>query len=124
MGVERFTTTGKVSTKVAAVVGQVIDAVSAVLRYHTSLSKDDNGTLFTAKSPIVPVSSTSYSDVIINPASKLRTTDLSGFIVVPSYQPYFRSTLRINPIRNALNTDTSSLFFPLIATPLATGYVS
>ena len=48
MGVERFTTTEKVSTKVTAVVGQVIDAVSAVLRYHTSVCKDDNGTLFSA----------------------------------------------------------------------------
>ena len=55
MGVERFMTTEKVSTRVTAVVGQVIDAVSAVLRYHTSLSKDDKYTLFTALSPIVPV---------------------------------------------------------------------
>ena len=31
MGVERFTTTEKVSTQVTAVVGQVIDAVAAVL---------------------------------------------------------------------------------------------
>ena len=73
MGVERSTTTEKVSTKVTAVVGQVIDAVSAVVRYHTSLFKDD-----------------------------MRTTDLSGNAVVPSYQPNLCSTMRINSIRNAL----------------------
>ena len=105
MGVERSTTTEKVSTKVTAVVGQVIDAVSAVVRYHTSLFKDD-----------------------------MRTTDLSGYTVVPSYQPYPRSTLQINSLRinsicNALilysSADTAPLSFLLIATPLlSTGYVS
>ena len=85
MGVERFTTTEKVSTKVTAVVGQVIDAVSAVLRYHTSLFKDD-----------------------------MRTIDLSGNAVVPSYQPNLCSTMRINSIRNAL----LPLYFSVDTTPL------
>ena len=48
MGVESFTTTEKASMKVTAVMGQVIDAVSAVVQYHTSLFKDDNCTFFTA----------------------------------------------------------------------------
>ena len=134
MDVQRLTMTEKVSTKVTAVVVQVIDAVSAVLRYRTSLFKDDNCTFFTPWSVIVPVSCTRYSDVILNPAPKLRTTDLFGYTVVPSHQPNLRSTLRINSlrmnlIRNALipysSADTAPLSFLLIATPLlSTGYVS
>lgn len=59
--------------------------------------------------------------MILNPGAKLGTTDPSGYAVVPSYQPNFRST-----VCNAVTPPYSSAdtTFP-IATPLPPiGYVS